>query len=92
MKLVEVFKSTRKAEAYLYVERGTALDKLPEGLRAVFGQPQSVLSLKLTPERKLARYTGAQVLAAIEEQGFFLQLPPENRSSDEQEHMETPPC
>lgn len=92
MKLVEVFKSSNKAETYLYLERGTVFAELPDGLRTVFGDPQPVLSLKLTPERQLARYTGAEVLEAIEKQGFFLQLPPENRSSDEREQMEKRPC
>ena len=55
MKLVEVFKSSNKAETYLYLERGTAFADLPDALRTVFGDPQSVLSLKLTPERQLAR-------------------------------------
>jgi len=77
MKLVEVFKSLRKAETFLYVERGEDFEALPEALRAVFGEPQHVISLKLTPERKLARYSGQEVLAAIEQQGFFLQMPPE---------------
>ena len=31
MKLVEVYKSERKPGSYLYVERGTDLDELPEG-------------------------------------------------------------
>jgi len=92
MKLVDVFKSTKKAETYLYVERGAALADLPDGLKMVFGEPQQVLSLKLTPERQLARYTGAEVLEAIEKQGFFLQLPPENRSSDEREQLENTAC
>ncbi len=78
MKLVEVYKSERKPGSYLYVERGTDLDQLPEGLKAALGTPESVLSLKLTAERQLARYTGAEVLKAIEEKGFFLQLPPEH--------------
>ena len=75
MKLVEVYKSPRKAGTYLYVERGADLNSLPEGLRTVFGVPELIMSLKLTPERKLARYTGAEILAAIEEKGYLLQLP-----------------
>lgn len=82
MKLVEVFKSSRKADTFLYVARGTDLDELPEGLRAVFGTPESVLSMKLTEERKLARYSGAEILEAIEANGFFLQLPPEKLDTD----------
>ena len=37
MKLVEVYKSERKPGSYLYVERGTDLDELPEGLKAALG-------------------------------------------------------
>jgi uncharacterized protein YcgL (UPF0745 family) len=32
--------------------------------------------LLLTPERKLARVDAAEVLGKIQEQGFFLQMPP----------------
>lgn len=72
---VEVFKSTRKPETYVYLERGTEWSTLPESLRAVFGAPESVLSLVLKPERQLARYSGAYVLEQISQQGFFLQMP-----------------
>ena len=77
MKLVEVFKSPRKADTYLYIERGADFETLPETLRGIFGEPEHILSLKLTPERKLARYSGQEVLAAIDDKGFFLQMPPE---------------
>jgi len=33
----------------------------------------------LTPDRKLARYSGEYVLSEIEQQGFFLQMPPIER-------------
>lgn len=78
MKLVEVFKSSRKADTYLYVERGTDWDSLPEGLRQIFGEPEPVLSLKLTPERQMARYSGREVLDALAQQGYLLQLPPKD--------------
>jgi len=76
MKLVEVYRSPKKADTYLYVERGVDFESLPEPLQRVFGAPEHVLSLKLTPERRLARYTGAEVLEGIVSQGYFLQLPP----------------
>ncbi len=83
MKLVEVFKSPRKADTYLYVERGVEFEELPEPLRKVFGDPQHVLSMKLTPERQLARYSGAEVLDAINDKGFFLQMPPRDPKDPE---------
>ena len=39
-------------------------------------EPESVMTIALTPERKLARADVNEVLAAIEEQGFYLQMPP----------------
>ncbi len=76
MKLVQVFRSEKKENSYLYVEHGCDLETLPQALRNMLGQLNPVLSMRLTPDRKLARYTGAQVLEAISAQGFFLQLPP----------------
>ncbi len=82
MTLVEVFKTARKPGAYLYLERGKGFDNLPEGLRELFDGAQLALSMKLTPERSLARYSGAQVLKALETHGYFLQLPPVDEKSD----------
>ncbi|MDG1066732.1 MAG: YcgL domain-containing protein [Luminiphilus sp.] len=74
--LVEVFRSSRKKETYLYLPRGANFDELPEVLRQTFGSPELALSLNLTSERQLARYDAEEVLSAIAAQGFFLQLPP----------------
>ena len=82
MRLVEVFKTSRKPGAYLYLERGKGFDGLPEGLRELFEGAELALSLTLTPERSLARYSGAQVLGALDTQGYFLQLPPVDEVAD----------
>lgn len=74
--LVEVFRSSRKKDTYLYLPRGAKFDELPEVLRQTFGSPELALSINLTAGRKLARYEAREVLAALSQQGFFLQLPP----------------
>ncbi|MCK2147750.1 YcgL domain-containing protein [Marinobacter alexandrii] len=74
---VSVFRSSKKRDTYLFVRRGKDWNDLPESLRAVFGQPVHSMDLILTPDRKLARTTGKQVLAALEEKDFFLQMPEE---------------
>ena len=61
---------------YLYVEKSLGLENVPEELLAQFGELSLVMTLPLTPERKLARTDVAVVLASIQEQGFFLQMPP----------------
>lgn len=77
MTLVQVYKSRRKADTYVYLKQGVATDTLPEALKQLLGELVPVVGIRLSAERQLARYTGAQVLAAIAEHGFFLQLPPE---------------
>ncbi len=72
---VSVFRSGKNADTYLYVRRGQDWEALPEALRTAFGKPVHSMDLILTPERKLARATGAQVLEAIESNDFFLQMP-----------------
>lgn len=74
--LCEIFRSSRKEEMYLYVDRARGLKDVPEVLMRQFGEPESVMTLVLTPERRLARADVGEVLAAIGEQGFYLQMPP----------------
>ena len=82
MALIEVFKSKRKPDTYLYLPKGCDQDTLPATLRKLFGEPQYVLGLDLQPDRQLARYSALEVLTAIEEQGFLLQLPDNEAASD----------
>lgn len=72
---VSVFRSQAKADTYLYVRRGQDWSELPEPLREIFGQPVHALDLVLTPERRLARTTGQEVLEAIRDKDYYLQLP-----------------
>jgi uncharacterized protein len=73
-----VYKSLNKAEMYLYLDRSTELTDLPDALRALFGTPQHVLDMLLTPEKNLARAEARKVLEDIEANGFYLQMPPGN--------------
>ncbi len=75
-RLCSVFKSSRKAEMYVYVDRKVGTAELPEALLKVFGEPTHVLDMVLTEDKALARASAPEVLAKIEEQGFYLQMPP----------------
>jgi uncharacterized protein len=74
--LCQVFRSSRKQEMYLYVDRSRGLQDVPEALLAEFGGPIPVMILQLTPQHKLARADAAVVLSSIETRGFYLQMPP----------------
>lgn len=75
-RLLKVYKSERMQYSYLYVDAFKDLTSVPEALLQGFGEPAFVMSLKLSPERKLALANAGDVLAAVEEQGFYLQMPP----------------
>ncbi|MDX9874105.1 MAG: YcgL domain-containing protein [Spongiibacteraceae bacterium] len=75
-KLCAIYRSTRVAEMYLYVEADAGLERVPEALLDRFGAPQLVMKLALSEARPLARADVKKVLQDIDENGFFLQVPP----------------
>jgi len=74
--LCQVFRSSKRAEMYLYVDKSRGLSDVPEALLSRFGDPFPVMVLQLSGSRKLARADVAEVLASIRERGYYLQLPP----------------
>mgnify|MGYP001820235062 CR=1 FL=1 len=72
----QIYRSSRKPETYLYVEKSRGLEDVPEALMQQFGEPEEVMSLLLDSERRLARADAAEVLQLIAQQGFYLQMPP----------------
>ncbi|TVZ39679.1 hypothetical protein P886_4086 [Alteromonadaceae bacterium 2753L.S.0a.02] len=77
MKLItDIYRSVNKEGMYLYVAKGFDLEELPPALRKQFGRAELAMSLVLTPEKKLARAESTAVINAIQEQGFYLQMPP----------------
>ena len=70
-----VYKSQKKDEMYVFMETSSSLDDLPHELLKMLGQAEKVMSLSLTPDKKLARGTADIVMKSIEEQGFHLQMP-----------------
>jgi uncharacterized protein YcgL (UPF0745 family) len=74
--IVRIFRSSKKAEAYIYMPKKDSFDDLPDALRQIFGKPVLVMDMLLTADKKLARVEASKVLDAIEEQGFYLQMPP----------------
>ncbi|MDR9436827.1 MAG: YcgL domain-containing protein, partial [Thiohalophilus sp.] len=71
-----VYRSRRKPGLYVYLPGEDDWSTVPENILNLLGETEQFLELSLTPERRLARCTGAEVIAAIEEQGFYLQMPP----------------
>ena len=73
---VYVYRSSLRADTYLYLKEQDAFDDLPEGLLKLFGEPVFALEFEFTPDRKLAQEDPAKVRSNLESQGFHLQMPP----------------
>jgi uncharacterized protein YcgL (UPF0745 family) len=72
-----IYKSLKKDYLYLYVANQDDFSKVPDALLDSLGKMEFVMGLELTPERKLAREDAKKVIASLEGQGFFVQLPPQ---------------
>jgi uncharacterized protein YcgL (UPF0745 family) len=77
MKIISVFKSARKDEMYLYVDKREQLERVPDPLLELFGKPVHVMDMPLKADRKLARVEDTQKLMdEVESKGYYLQMPP----------------
>ena len=75
-RICSIYRSLKRNEMYLYVLKSDVLERVPEGLLAVFGKPVHAFNLVLTPERKLQQEDIHQVLENLDKQGYHLQMPP----------------
>jgi uncharacterized protein YcgL (UPF0745 family) len=73
---VSVYRSLKKAQTYVYLPSDQDYESLPEALIEQFGDAVLFLTFELHEKKKLAQVEAKSVLAALRNQGFFLQLPP----------------
>ena len=71
-----IYKSLKKDELYLYLEKKDDFSGIPELLLKSVGRTEFVMELEISPERKLAREDVNKVLASLQDKGFFVQMPP----------------
>ena len=74
--MCSVYRSPNKEGMYIYVPKNDPFEQVPEALLQQFGTPGHVMDLLLTPERSLARVNVNEVITAVLNQGYFLQMPP----------------
>jgi uncharacterized protein YcgL (UPF0745 family) len=76
MPACRIYRSEKKTDTYLYLEESLEFKDIPDELQKSFGEPHFVMRLELDSGLKLAYADTANVLAALKEHGFYLQLPP----------------
>ena len=57
-----VYKSVKKADSYIFLDRKDNFSNIPEKLLLLFGTPQFTLEFDLTEDRKLALADATQVM------------------------------
>lgn len=70
-----IYKSSKKAGAYLYLPKKDDFSQVPDQLMQMFGKPTMVMVVKLEG-RTLAQVDVEKVKQSMNNEGFFLQLPP----------------
>jgi uncharacterized protein YcgL (UPF0745 family) len=73
--IVYVYKSTKKADTYLFIETRDDFSPVPKLLLETFGKAKFVMLVPLT-KRDLSMADKDKVMSKIREQGFYLQMPP----------------
>lgn len=84
-----IYKGSRKADTYLFVEQKDCFERLPKALLEMLGSLELVMELELSEERKLAQANPAEVIKHLAEQGFYVQMPPSHGHPLDQQKL---PC
>ncbi|MDC9595297.1 YcgL domain-containing protein [Xenorhabdus anantnagensis] len=71
-----IYRSPKRDQTYLYIEKKGDFSRVPEDLLKTFGEPQYSMMISLSERKKLANADIEKVKAALNEQGFYLQVPP----------------
>ncbi|MGO4742118.1 YcgL domain-containing protein [Serratia quinivorans] len=74
--LCVIYRSAKRDQTYLYVEKKDDFSRVPEDLMKSFGTPQLAMVLSLDGREKLASADIEKVKEALKEEGFYLQVPP----------------
>lgn len=72
---VSIYRSSVKDGLYVYVNSETTIESLPAPVQKQLGDAEKAMDLDLQKDRKLSNADAGEVLDAIENQGFYMQMP-----------------
>jgi uncharacterized protein YcgL (UPF0745 family) len=76
--LTFIYKGIKKQGSYLYVERKEDFSRVPNNLIITLGPLELVMIIDLANQKKLAQANISQVIIALQEDGFYLQMASES--------------
>ena len=71
-----VYRSNKKQGMYLYLVEKDNFTNVPESLLKLLGEVVFSFEFDLSKDRKLVKAEAEEVLRIMEENGYFLQMPP----------------
>lgn len=71
-----IYRSNKQKGMYLYLDEKDNFSKVPESLLTLLGDMEFTFEFDLSKGRKLVRAEAEEVLRIIDENGYFLQMPP----------------
>ena len=74
----KIYKCSKKSDVYLFVREQDELSDIPDELMRSLGNLTFVMDLRLDSDTSLANSQPDDVIQSIEDQGFYLQIPPAN--------------
>jgi hypothetical protein len=80
MKLCAVYKSSKKADTYLYVAHKDDFSKVPEPLVKAFGAPKFLMIIPVAKRDTIAQLPREEFIEKLSHEGFYLHLPAKTES------------
>jgi uncharacterized protein YcgL (UPF0745 family) len=75
-----IYRCNKKQEMYLYLpfteDDSQLIQDLPAALLKMTGNLSKVMELEITEQTTLARANAVEVIASLNDKGFYLQMPP----------------
>ncbi|MCC3703600.1 YcgL domain-containing protein [Rouxiella badensis] len=78
--LCAIYRSNKRDQTYLYVEKKDDFTQVPEELMKSFGKPVFSMMVNLGTREKLATADIEKVKQELTERGYYLQVPPPTES------------
>ncbi|MCX8580214.1 MULTISPECIES: YcgL domain-containing protein [unclassified Gilliamella] len=69
-----IYRSTKKENCYLYMEKENDFSPIPEKIMSIFGTPAFVMKVLLDGKRRFVVGTAQEIEEKIKADGFFLQM------------------
>lgn len=73
--ICSVYKSNKKVDYYLFVQKEEKFGRVPEALLNMLGNLEFVMDVNLNEREKLSQADPKEVKELISDQGYFLQMP-----------------